>query len=346
MLPALIAFGLGAAGGYYENKNALKEKRDKQARNSTAIAQAAGLDTKQIPGLAGALADADDPNAIIQQLMDNPMTPELPGMQKARDEMAAKQARGGLAAARPLMGNLSDAQGIGAGYNAYMQAQQGGLDAQTIASNLSANNPDMAARQAQLQQREDILWQQQQADRAAQLQQATVDQAVAMGATNSTLREMGQGVGVVQDMRTLMDNVGQETLPTAARGAMRGLRFRALNMIARTTEAGALQQAEIELFNSIIPEGDAWTGLSQQEQYARLNQLEYWFTQKLENEMIAQGLDPQQAGDYLQFGREYDDILGQVPGGSVEGLPDPGSYEAPQDQPTIPGTGIPLPRMF
>jgi len=161
-------------------------------------------------------------------------------------------------------------------------------------------------------------------------------------------RAMGQDVGVIQDMRTLFDVVGSETLPTAAKGAFNALRFRGLEAIRRTTEAGALQQAEIELFNQILPEGDSWTDLGREEKYARLNQLEYWFKQRLENALIAGG-DAYGVDDFTGFGREFDAILSDVPEGTVEGAGNPKGNAGPQQQrevPMVPGLGIPMPRMF
>ena len=195
---------------------------------------------------------------------------------------------------------------------------------------------------------------------AAQINQEALDREAAMtaaqkaerariGGIEAGLREYGQEVGVIQDMRTLYQTVGSETLPTAAKGAFSGLRLRGLNAIRRTTESGALQEAEIKLFNEILPEGTEWTDFGRAEKMARLNQLEYWFTQKLENQIMASGED-YAAADYLNFGRDYDSILGPVPAGTEEGLGEGtgGGIMAPLTdapglaQPTIPGTNIPI----
>lgn len=131
---------------------------------------------------------------------------------------------------------------------------------------------------------------------------------------------LGQEIGAIQDMRTLYDEVGSETLPTAEKGAFDALRFRTLNTLRKLTESGALQQAEIELFNSLIPEGDEWTSLGRAEKYARLNQLEYWLKQNLENQIMATGMDSEfSVADFDTYGREFDAILGEVPPGSVPG---------------------------
>jgi hypothetical protein len=183
-------------------------------------------------------------------------------------------------------------------------------------------------------------------DREQAIQAAQQVENQRIGGITAAMNASGQDVGVVQDMKTLYDTVGSETFPTAAKGAFAGLRFRALNAIARTTEAGALQQAEIELFNSILPEGTEWTSFGRAEKMARLNQLEYWFKQKADNTATATG-ENIKAGDYYNYGREYHDILGPVPEGSVAGA---GEYQGGNVNTaeeltgvgTIPGTNIPL----
>lgn len=186
-------------------------------------------------------------------------------------------------------------------------------------------------------------------DREAAMTAAQKAEATRIGGLRAGLDSIGQDIGAVQDMRTLYQTVGSETLPTAASGAFQGIRLRLLNSLRQATESGALQQAEIELFNEILPEGKEWTSMGRAEKMARLNQLEYWFGQRLDNAITASGEDFDRS-EFTRFGRDYDSILGPVPAGTEEGLGEGtgGGIMAPLtdapglEQPTIPGTNIPI----
>ena len=186
-------------------------------------------------------------------------------------------------------------------------------------------------------------------DREAAMTAAQKAEATRIGGLRAGLDSIGQDIGAVQDMRTLYQTVGSETLPTAASGAFQGIRLRLLNSLRQATESGALQQAEIELFNEILPEGKEWTSMGRAEKMARLNQLEYWFGQRLDNAITASGEDFDRS-EFTRFGRDYDSILGPVPAGTEEGLGEGtgGGIMAPLTdapglaQPTIPGTNIPI----
>ncbi|MCP4000089.1 MAG: hypothetical protein GY727_04180 [Gammaproteobacteria bacterium] len=116
-----------------------------------------------------------------------------------------------------------------------------------------------------------------------------------LGQTNreaqAQLQSAARDLALVKDFGTMLGQVGTETLRTQDRGIMAAQRFQMLDMIRRTTEAGALQQAEIELFNEIIPEHDEWIKFSEGERQGKLQQFEYWMQSKAQDKALALGLD-------------------------------------------------------
>jgi hypothetical protein len=137
------------------------------------------------------------------------------------------------------------------------------------------------------------------------------------------LMDRARGIGTYRDMSTILKNVGTETLPGPVKGRYAALRFQGLNRIRETTEAGALQQAEIELFNEILPSGDDFFNLSNSERIARLSELERWEQAKFDDGLTLSG-GQFSAEDFPTYERSWDELRlggGELPG-DTSGLPD------------------------
>ena len=87
-------------------------------------------------------------------------------------------------------------------------------------------------------------------------------------------------------------------------------------------EAGALQKAEFDFFERIIPDDESWFSMSQAERTQALRELEFQFTQRLQDEIAASGRVADY-NEYIRPGRAYDEIAyGPLPDGTVPGLPE------------------------
>ena len=134
----------------------------------------------------------------------------------------------------------------------------------------------------------------------------------------AVMQTAGQDIALVQNYATMLRTVGTETFKTQDRGIMAAQRFQMLNLIARTTEAGALQRAEIELFQAIIPEHDEWIKISTGEREGKLQQFEHWMRGKAEVKAMALGLDFSAIPD---LSRSYEEMTRPLPTGFDRGLP-------------------------
>ncbi|MCP4001669.1 MAG: hypothetical protein GY727_12230 [Gammaproteobacteria bacterium] len=135
-------------------------------------------------------------------------------------------------------------------------------------------------------------------------------------AAQAQLRAAARDLALVQDFSTMLNEVGTETLRTQDRGIMAAQRFQMLDVIRRTTEAGAMQKSEIELFNEIIPEHDEWIKFSEGERQGKLQQFEYWMRGKAEDMALAQGLDFSAIPD---LSRNYQEITRPSTQGFIPG---------------------------
>jgi hypothetical protein len=134
-------------------------------------------------------------------------------------------------------------------------------------------------------------------------------------AENAALQSAGRDVAIVQDYGTMLGAVGTETFPSQAKGIMGGMRLQMLDLIRRTTEAGALQQAEIELFNEVIPEYDEWIKLTPATREGKMQQFQYWMQTKGEDAALAQGRSIQ---DVPNLGRSYEEIIRPISGTNLQ----------------------------
>ena len=266
---------------------ATRELRTRNAPGDILALQAAGIDTREIPGLFEALSGGGQ--AVRQGLLANPQAPLQQGIQ--RQQQALQQ----------------------------QEQQVAGQQQQQAAATFEGQLLQNAKAQQELEQR-----------------QTTFHRS-----ENQRLMPFltaGRDLGVVQDMGTILRTVGTETFPTAAKGSFNALRFRVIDAIRRTTEAGALQAAEIEFFESLVPEGDALFNLTPAERFARLNELERWWRGKLEDQLLLDdsGLTVE---DFDRFGRTFDEITtSPFPVDTV-----PGVGEDTREQLPAPPAGFPQP---
>ncbi len=117
------------------------------------------------------------------------------------------------------------------------------------------------------------------------------------------------GINQVEDLRTLSNQLGREVLPGAARGAYSALRGQALNALRVQFEAGALQAAELEFFESLLPEFGIWSSLSEAERNTQLGELQRSFINRHDTLAgITAGANQAQVN-----GRTLAGILGEPP---------------------------------
>ena len=189
----------------------------------------------------------------------------------------------------------------------------------------TAQNPEQVAGIAQLAeatianpQYSEAARQAEQQGLMAQQQAQVKAQGEAQALENQLLRENAavmkplmagrRSLNAARDLRTLTSEGGSVLFPGKSRGAYKALRFQGINAIRETTEAGALQAAEIEFFESIVPSYDDWIKLSNAERIAQNKELEYFFETKLRDDLQASG----QGIDFAEFmgeGRTIDQIL-------------------------------------
>jgi len=263
-----IAFGQGMAGQLppgmqIEQQVALQEAlaasqqgidaQNRQAAMPGQIAalQAAGVDTRQIPGLAGALEQGGAD--VANQLLQNPAAPMMQGRQSLIDQQLQVEQQ-------------------------KAQIEQAKLDRQAAA--------DAQARLQKLQ----------------------------------PLRTQGRSIENVRTMKNLMANEGRLMGPSPERGAYNSLRGQLLNTMRLMFEAGALQQAELEFFETLLPDASTFSATSQGERMAQLNELEYQLTAKLEDSLLFSGEAGLSVGDFAGRGRTVDELItGGIPGGYQPG---------------------------
>jgi hypothetical protein len=215
--------------------------------------------------------------------------------------------------------------GLGMGVADMLQSSMGVPGAQAL---IDQNNPalqDQLMAEASLLQGErslknevDVAKENRARTGEARAQQ-TFDMNIAEGdrAAQSQLQNAARDIAVVQDYSTMLKEVGTETFKTQDRGILGAQRFQMLDMIRRTTEAGALQQAEIELFNAIIPEYDEWIKLTTGEREGKLQQFEYWMKTKAQDKALAAGLT---YADIPELGRTYQQMTRPLPDGFQSGM--------------------------
>lgn len=181
------------------------------------------------------------------------------------------------------------------------------------------------------------------AERAA-TQQAAVDKRMA---TLSPLVGSGRNLENIRSMRNLLAQEGRMSIAgSPERGAYSSLRGQLLNAIREQFEAGALQQAELEFFETLLPSADAFTTSTQGERMAMINELEYQFRTKLQDDIALSGIDGLHIDHFAGPGRSVTDIL-------TGGIPkefQPGTGQTVRQTNTLgdmmeanPGAGFPAP---
>lgn len=243
------------------------------------------------------------------------------GTQQARNAlMGMGMAPGGGAVmgtgpdGQPIQTGRYDTMMQSLGQNIYQQVQ-GGIDPQSAAqSALGASQQGQMAYQNQLAQ--------QMVEAQYQAQQRQLAEQNAFNAAARPLFTQGNDIANVRDMKNLLAEEGKLVLPGQAKGTYSVLRGQLLNSIRRQFEAGALQQAELEFFQTLLPDATTWTSLSQNERMAMLNELEYQMLQQLTIAAGTSGYDFQ-VNQLIRPTRSVDELLtGGVPQGFEDITPD------------------------
>lgn len=225
--------------------------------------------------------------------------------QTAGGTMQARNALMGMGA-----GPIGSTGMQGLAQNIYQQVQ-GGIDPQSAAqSALGASQQGQMAYQGQLNQ--------QMAEAQYQAQQRLMAEQNAFNAAARPLFTQGNDIANVRDMKNLLAEEGKLVLPGQAKGTYSVLRGQLLNSIRRQFEAGALQQAELEFFETLLPDAAAWGSLSQNERMAMLNELEYQMLQQLTIAAGTSGYDFQ-INQLIRPTRSVDQLL---TGGLPQGFQD------------------------
>ena len=231
----------------------------------------------------------------------------------------------GLAQRELIASDIDPAEGARIGRAMYGAENAEELNAAGAMGAMSMNDPRFSE-QAQMQQQQGLMMQQQQQVKAQGEAQTLENQLLRENAAvMKPLMAGRRSLSAARDLRTLTTEGGDVRFPGKSRGAYKALRFQGINAIRETTEAGALQAAEIEFFESIVPAYDDWIKLSDAERIAQNKELEYFFETKLRDDLQSSG----QGIDFAEFmgeGRTIDDIL--TPGmpddfTRVEGFTDP-----------------------
>ncbi len=294
-------------------------------RRFTSDSMAAGMG---IFGSRQALADARESEQLEQVLANQAQIEPLVRGQLPQDPRSATEEAF-------LQMRLAEAQ----------QAAEAGVPGTVAAGNVMQGVANRQARRGAEAQAE--LNQQALALQAAQAQQNALleqDQLVQQRlARVAPIQQSARNVGMINEIATLNRAVGTESLPTQAAGRYGVLRDRLLNALRQEFEAGALQQAELEFFESLLPEFDAWTGIGAAEREAQLAELAFWFNQTLEDRILLSGLDVS-AADFADVtaGRSLNDLMtAPVPPGleeiDISQLPDRIGVDT---QRRIPGAAI------
>ena len=146
------------------------------------------------------------------------------------------------------------------------------------------------------------------------------------------VRKQANILSNVLDMKELLANEGKIVAPGAAKGAYNSLRGFMLNDLRAMFEAGALQQAELDFFKSMLPDAASWASLSQDERMAMLNEMQYQYGLILDDAIATSGTDVTRA-DVMRQPRAWQDIVGKsIPENFVE-------YKPEELMPVDPGGG-------
>ena len=94
------------------------------------------------------------------------------------------------------------------------------------------------------------------------------------------LTDMGFGMQNIEDLRSLNRHYGREAMPGEIRGAYGALRGQVLNSLRVMFEAGALQKAELDFFESMLPDFGIWQTATENERDQRLRILQEGFARK------------------------------------------------------------------
>lgn len=202
-----------------------------------------------------------------------------------------------------------------------------------VANQLMAN-PAVSPNAQALQEQQQMAANQAAEDRSFELMQrqqemANAQQAALQGAQDAfigkakPLRDMGRDMGNIDDMRTLLANEGKILAPGKASGIYTSLRGQLLNSLRKQFEAGALQAAELEFFETLLPDAGMWGQLSQNERMAMLNEMKFQYGTRLDDELMFSntGLTREQV---IRPGRAFNDMIDQpLPDGFSEMMPAP-----------------------
>ena len=274
----------------------------------------------QQEGFFGSLFGASKPD-IGQELANREVFNAQQNVFDAqRAQMAAEDVALGASKVIAQQGGVTSDPGL-----AYQQGQNAIAMAKAGYDPAAAFYPQTRQGQAEAQQAQQV--QQQEMALAAQeqaMKQQEAQQAAEVDFINRVrpVRATGNAVSNVRDMKSLLANEGKIVAPGAAKGAYNSLRGFMLNDLRTLFEAGALQQAELEFFSSMLPDATAWMSISQDERMAALNELEFQMQTRLDDQLAFSrtGL----TGDQVtRPTRGWQDIVGKpVPGGYEEMQPE------------------------
>ena len=138
-----------------------------------------------------------------------------------------------------------------------------------------------------------------------------------------TIIGMAQGRNNIEDLRTLNNEFGREALPGRARGAYSALRGQVLNTLRLQFEAGALQAAELEFFESMIPTFDTFASLSSAQRDIQLKTLQDQIGMTLQGWVMS---TPNTQMPEV-FGRPIGEILGEPPPPAGTEVVEPGLFD-------------------
>lgn len=229
-------------------------------------------------------------------------------MMPQRVQAAAQMAQN-MGGAQPA----NAAQKIGQGYNLQQMLQDPNVSIENAAMSLGNRpgaNPLMDAANAR------ALAKEQREYNRAELEYQRVEMM-----RNKPLIGQARAMARTQELINLRAAVGSEKWPTEEKGRYNAIRKLKINDIRQTFEAGALQQAEIEFFNDLIPEGDEWFNLGEDEKRARLEELEYHERQNLEDALLldGRGLTLDDLAGY-STGRSYQEMMAPLENMDGRGL--------------------------
>jgi len=188
--------------------------------------------------------------------------------------------------------------------------QEGG---QPVVDQLMQNPAVSPAAAAAVQTMNDSLQMEQQ-------KQLKSEQA-ATRAANTPVHAQGRALGVVGDMKTFLAEEGRVGFTGASKGTYNAMRGQLLNEMRVQFEAGALQEAELKFFETLIPDASTMASTTQPERMAMLNELQYQWGQKLDASILSAGTGITR-GEAIPALRSYDEITSAaLPDGFIESDP-------------------------